>query len=126
MAPRCRKFDGDDDAWEIDHDFPEVPAAGLRDSLWQTALSGAWRDDEQILILEARSLVTSFLRILFTRHGWLCRQLGLVDNMSVCLAFERARSGNFGLLVLIRKLYAACLANKCETILSLGAVGIQF
>ena len=31
----------DDDAWDIDHDFPEVPAAGLRDSLWQTALSGA-------------------------------------------------------------------------------------
>ena len=40
----CRGADGpeaDDDAWDIDHVFPEVPAAGLRDSLWQTALSGA-------------------------------------------------------------------------------------
>ena len=99
------------DDWEVDETFEEIPAAGLKESLWRTVLSGAWKYEEEILELEGRALVKGMQRLACQPAGHHHRQLLLADNMSVVLAFSRGRSKNFNLLVHIRRLYAYCLAK---------------
>ena len=100
------------EAWELDQDFPEVPAAGLRRELWRARLWGKWEYKEDILILEARTLVKSLRRVALTTFGHDLRQLLLTDNMAVCLAFDRSRCREFGLLVQIGCFCAYCLARN--------------
>ncbi|CAE7226828.1 unnamed protein product, partial [Symbiodinium sp. CCMP2592] len=71
-----------------------------------------WRHSDGILVLEAHALLKSLARIAHTRWGQSIRQLLLVDNMAVALAFDRGRSKNFKMLRIIRKLGALCLARN--------------
>ncbi len=96
--------------WSLDRGFPEIPARYLVRKLWTPKLWGEWEFDEGILTLEARALVKSLKRIAMSIFGHDIRQLMLVDNMSVCLAFDRSRARNFPLLVQIRKFASYCLS----------------
>ncbi|CAE8693166.1 unnamed protein product [Polarella glacialis] len=60
--------------WELQPDFPEVPAAGLRRELWQPRIWGAWNRTEGILTLEARVLVKSLRRVALSVFGRDVRQ----------------------------------------------------
>jgi hypothetical protein len=73
---------------------------------------GLWRFGEDILILEARALNKAHLRICSSRFGRDVRQLYLVDNMSVALAFERRRASSSGLLIHVRRFSAMCFARN--------------
>ncbi len=64
--------------------------------------------------MEARALVKSLKRIAMSIFGHDVRQLMLVDNMSVCLAFDRSRARNFPLLVQIRRFASYCLARNIQ------------
>lgn len=98
--------------WELQQDFPEVPSAGLRRELWQPKMWGTWKFHENILVLEARTVLLSLKRIALTTFGHDLRQLLLCDNMSVVLSFERCRSKNFKLLRIIREFSAFCMARN--------------
>lgn len=100
--------------WSLDHSFPEVPAKLLAKSFWTPKLWGKWEFEEGILTLEARALVKSLKRIAMSIFGHDIRQLLLVDNMSVCLAFDRSRARNFPLLVQIRRFASYCLARNIQ------------
>ena len=100
--------------WSLDKSFPEIPAQFLAKSLWAPKLWGKWEFDEGILTLEARALVKSLKRIAMSVFGHDVRQLMLVDNMSVCLAFDRSRARNFPLLVQIRRFASYCLARNIQ------------
>ena len=99
---------GDEDylavsGWEVDTGFVEVPPHLLRKELWEPKLWGKWDFDGGILELEGRALVKSLRRVALSVFGSDIRQLLLVDNMAVALAFDRFRSRNFRLLKQIRK-----------------------
>ena len=81
--------------WRADPAFPEVPAAGLRDSLWKTVRLGRWRHEEEIGVLEARALAKSVERLVCGAFGADVRQLMLSDNTSLVLSLSRGRSNNF-------------------------------
>ena len=100
--------------WELQQDFPEVPSAGLRRELWQPKMWGIWKFHENILVLEARTVLLSLKRIALTTFGHDLRQLFLCDNMAVVLSFERCRSKNFKLLKVIREFSAVCMARNIQ------------
>lgn len=103
--------DGDTRLEPGDAGFPEVEAGLLKAELWEPRLAGEWQCEEGILLLEARALLLSPKRPTATRYGRRMRQLLLVDNMSVCLAFERSRASSHTLLLVVRKLCAWCLVR---------------
>ena len=98
--------------WEIDHDFHEVPAHLLRKDNWQVKQFGQWKRSEHIMVLEARALTKSLERIAFTKYGKDVHQLLLTDSLSMALAFERARSKSFKVLLQIRRFAAVALARN--------------
>eukprot|EP00974_Lingulodinium_polyedra_P100371 9722201-Lingulodinium_polyedra.AAC.1 len=51
-------------------------------------------------------------RIANSRRGFCVRQLFLLDNMSLALAFERSRTSRFGLLAIMRRFNAYALAKN--------------
>ena len=104
-----------EDVWKIRGDFPEVPAELLRPSLWASKGHGQWQHVEDILVLEARALVKGLHRVACSSFGRNVRQLLLVDNMAVSLAFERRRSTTFRLLIHIRRFSAIALAKNIFT-----------
>ena len=98
--------------WEIDHNFHEVPAHLLRKDHWQVKQFGQWKRSEHIMVLEARALTKSLERIAFTKYGKDVHQLLLTDSLSMALAFERARSKSFKVLLQIRRFAAVALARN--------------
>ena len=92
---------GDNSVWARVLDFKEVPFRLLTKTDWKPVLWGGWDRAEDILVLEARALVKGLIRIALSVFGSDIKQLLLVDNMSVCLAFERCRARSFMLLVQI-------------------------
>ena len=100
------------DYWESDPKSPEIPNGLLHHSLWAPKLCGKWMFAKDMLILEARALVKTVQRLARTRLGKNIRQLMLVDNMGVCLAFDRSRCRNFGLLIQVRRCVAFWLAKS--------------
>ena len=100
--------------WQIDQNFEEVPARLLRKDRWQPKLWGRWRFNEGILTLEARAAVKALRRVALSRFGSQIRQLFLLDNMSVTLAFERSRSRQFGLLKQVRLFNAYCIGRGIQ------------
>ena len=98
--------------WEAVDNFPEVPASGLHSGLWEAKFWGSWKFSEDILILEARTLLLNLRRIVLTTFGHDLRQLLLCDNMAVVLSFDRCRSRNRKLLRIIREFGAYCLARN--------------
>jgi hypothetical protein len=97
------ELDEDETDWQVVDGFLEVPAEWLRRDRWFTCLWGPWRLAEGVISLEARALVEAASRIAKSVFGKNTRQPVLVDNMSVCLAFERCRSKEFKLLIQIRE-----------------------
>ena len=98
--------------WAINHQFEEVPASMLHKELWQPKLWGKWEYPENIVVLEGRALVKSLKRIALTTFGHSMRQLLLVDNLSVALAFDRCRSRDYKLLKQIRRFCGYLLARN--------------
>lgn len=98
--------------WEVDRNFHEVPAHLLKRDNWQVKQFGQWRRSEHIMVLEARALTKSLERIAFTKYGKDVHQLLLTDSLSMALAFERARSKSFKVLLQIRRFAAVALARN--------------
>ncbi|CAE7655449.1 unnamed protein product [Symbiodinium sp. KB8] len=98
--------------WGLNETFKEVPGRLLSSEDWFPCLWGQWRHEGGILELEARALVKGIRRIALSRFGHDLRQLMLTDNMSVCLAFDRARARSYPLLKQIRKFSAYLLARN--------------
>lgn len=98
--------------WEVDRNFHEVPAHLLKKDNWQVKQFGQWRRSEHIMVLEARALTKSLERIAFTKYGKDVHQLLLTDSLSMALAFERARSKSFKVLLQIRRFAAVALARN--------------
>ena len=63
-------------------------------------------------LMLTHALLKSLARIAHTRWGRNIRQLLLVDNMAVALAFDRGRPRNYKMLRIIRKFGAFCLARS--------------
>ena len=101
--------------WEISDDFVEIPGRLLAKPLWEPKLWGRWGYEAGILELEGRALVKSLRRIALSPYGTDIRQLLLVDNMSVALAFDRFRSRNYRLLKQIRKFSSYLLSRNIAT-----------
>ena len=87
---------------ELNEDFVEVPARLLRHGLWRSCSWGKWQFAGDIGELEARALTKGLRRGAQTFHGRNLRQLILVDNLGVCLAFNRGRSKSLRILKQIR------------------------
>ena len=102
-------------SWEISKDFEEIPGRLLHRSLWEPKLWGKWNFNSGILELEGRALVKSLRRIALSVFGSDVRQLLLVDNMAVALAFDRFRSRSFALLKQIRRFSSYLLARNIST-----------
>ena len=98
--------------WDIDDGFPEVPHEWLEEERWKVKLKGTWKHPENIYELESLALLKSFSRFARGRYGKNSRQLLLVDNMSVALAFSRSRSKSRRVLQIIRKFSAWALARN--------------
>ena len=101
--------------WEISKDFEEIPGHLLHKDLWEPKLWGRWNFKAGILELEGRALVKSLRRIALSVFGSDVRQLLLVDNMAVALAFDRFRSRSFALLKQIRKFSSYLLSRNIST-----------
>ena len=78
---------------------------------WAEARRGFWKHREHITLLEARTLVKTIRELAHQTFGHDIRQLFLVDNMSVALAFSRSRAHDFALLVQIRRFCAYAIAR---------------
>ena len=113
-APGQVTVEAGESVWEVDDGFAEVPVGRLRTDLWTPKLFGKWNFDENILMLDARTLVMALKRVAVSIFGHDIRQLNLVDNMSVCFSFERRRAKDFKLLVQIRRFSAYCLARNIK------------
>ena len=97
--------------WEVNSNFVEVPRHILRKVDWKIDMHGAWQHEDNILVLEGYALLKALSRVALTVHGQHIRQLMLVDNLPIALAFDRGRSRNFKVLRLIRKFSALCLSR---------------
>ena len=80
----------------VDLEFPEVATSGLALSSWVPRFWEAWQHSQNIEVLDARALVMSLRRIALSSHGRDVRQV--LDNLGVCLCFDRYRSRRFELL----------------------------
>ena len=98
--------------WEIDRQFQEIPAFGLKREHWWPKFWGAWKHRENIGILEARTVLKAVKRFCLTRFGHDVRHLHLCDNLGVVLSIERSRSKNYKLLKIIRCISAFLLARN--------------
>ncbi len=92
---------GPDDSWVADRHFPEVDAAGLKESLWRTARFGRWQFAEEIMVLEARACEKGVQKLACGAYGEEIRQFVLLDNMSLVLCLARGRSRNFKVLIVL-------------------------
>ena len=99
------------DYWEVNPEFKEGDAAGLRESLWHTVRMGQWQRVEDIMLLEARACEKGVQRLVCGVYGLKIRQLFLLDNMSLVLCLSRGRARSFEVLVVIRKIYSYCMAR---------------
>ena len=104
--------DANEAGWDVDQNFPEVPHEWLREERWDVKLKGLWKHSEKIFELETLALLKSFSRLAKSRYGRDSRQLLLVDNMAVALAFSRSRSKNRRVLQIIRKFSAWALGRN--------------
>ena len=101
-----------DEGWEVSSEFPEVPSGSLKRHLWSPVSWGKWKHDENIGVLEARTVYKAVKRLCMTRYGHGIRHVHLCDNLGVVLSVERCRSKNFKILKVIRCIAAFCLARN--------------
>ena len=101
-----------DEGWEVSDEFPEVPSGSLKRHLWSPVCWGKWIHDENIGVLEARTVYKAVKRLCMTRYGHDIRHVHLCDNLGVVLSIERCRSKNFKILKVVRCIAAYCLARN--------------
>ena len=101
-----------DEGWEVSSEFPEVPSGSLKRHLWSPVFWGKWKHDENIGVLEARTVYKAVKRLCMTRYGHDIRHVHLCDNLGVVLSVERCRSKNFKILKVVRCIAAFCLARN--------------
>ena len=107
--------------WELDRQFPEVPAKWREKSLWKVLRGRPWQRKENILFLEPRALCTAMQLGCNYVGAEGARLLCLVDNMALCLSVGRGRARKFKLLRILRIIAGWILAFG----VSLCAVGSQ-
>ena len=76
----------------FDFEIPEVATSGLALPRWVPWFWGAWQHEQNKQVLEARALVMSLRRVALSSHGRDARQILNVDNLAVCLCFDRCQS----------------------------------
>jgi len=91
--------------------FSDVRADWMEPSLWKVLHVGKLRHKEHITKSENRALVWSACRANRSRGEARVRRLFLVDNMSLCLAGGKGRSGSPALCSGLRILAALALAT---------------
>lgn len=91
--------------------FPEVNHKHLVESDWHLLWNTKIHHKEPVHLIEARSVLAAVKHRArdSTRHGR--RILVFNDNMGVVLSIQKGRSCNYGLLRLIRRISAHCLAS---------------
>ena len=94
-----------------DADFPEVISEHLGGSDWHLLWNTKIHHKELVHLIEARSVLAAVKHRArdSTRHGK--RILIFNDNMGVVLSVQKGRSCSYGLLRLIRRIAAHCLAS---------------
>ena len=102
-------------SWISDPRFEEIPAHLLHKDMWAPKLWGRWSWEGDIGELESRALVKSMRRVCHVRWGRDLRQLFLVDNLGVCLSFNRFRSGSLRVLKQVRVFAAYCLTKNIRS-----------
>ena len=100
--------------WQQEPDFPEVPLQKLSASDWKLVRYDAWKHEDGILRLEARSLERGLSRFPRFPGGSNVRLLMLCDDMAGTLTVGRSRARDFGLLVQIRRINAWCLLRSVK------------
>ena len=99
-------------SFETNADFEEIPEDLLDGRHWRIVRSGRWKYEEAIMMLEAQAAVGLLHRAARTSVGSNHRRLMLVDNLGMCLAFDRCRAKNTRLLGLIQRWSAICLSRN--------------
>jgi len=79
----------------VDSQFEEVPDSLLNPQRWKTSRFGTWMWPADISELEARALTMCLQRLCGFENFRNMRQVMIVDNMGVCLAFDRHRARSF-------------------------------
>ena len=92
----CKCDDNHD--WYQDMSFPEIPADLLRRSLWSDCMSGAWRDVEDIFLLELRTVTKAVLDLLKYPHTH-------THTQYASLIFGRQHGCSFGMLAITRETF---------------------
>jgi len=107
VADEPADIDDDIDVNTALADFPEIDHRLIDHGQWQTLFQVRWRYfDQDIFELESRALVTGFKALVSSKKLSNCRILCLIDNMSVCLSYERRRTKKFAVLRAIREISA--------------------
>ena len=90
--------------------FVEVPRSLLKPERWRQFWNAPFVGKEPIHVLECRSVLAAVKHMCrdSRKHG--CRSLILNDNMGVCLAVQKGRACDFGLIRIIRRISAHVLA----------------
>lgn len=97
--------------FELDSFFPEVWQEHLREEHWHLLWNSPISFPEPVHLIEARSVLAALKHRArdVQRHGK--RILVFNDNMGVVLSIQKGRSCSYGLLRLIRRISAHCLAT---------------
>jgi len=96
----------------VDSQFEEVPDSLLNPQRWKTSRFGTWMWPADISELEARALTMCLQRLCGFENFRNMRQVMIVDNMGVCLAFDRHRARSFPLLTQVRRFSAYSLVRN--------------
>ena len=90
--------------------FAEVPRALLRPERWRQLWNAPFNGKVPLHVLECRSVLSAVKHMCrdSRKHG--CRFLVLNDNIGVCLAVQKGRACDYGLIRLIRRISAHVLA----------------
>ena len=108
-----RPVAGDEEAvWDVDLDFPEIPAGLVAQGSWRILRSEKWLYPQAVHLGEARAGSECLLQRCLRGRLRRARVLRLGDNMGVVLAFARKRAVAFQLLCQVRR--SAALELACE------------
>ena len=105
-----------EEVWEKNSDFPEVPWELWGQTSWTHVMAGAWTFEDDILLLEARALAKAAARAGNCLPADGSRILMLGDSLGVILACSRRRAHNFKLMSHIRRVVAIGPARNIKFI----------
>lgn len=102
------------DAFELDEEFPNVPAEHFQSDLWHEVFSVRMMLPEHITLLEGRGVVASLRHKVRSCDEFHRRHLHFSDNLAVALLAGKGRSNNFAMLRISRRIAAFLLATNCS------------